>query len=236
VTELERYFREKVGLYFHNSALLQQALTHRSYVNEHPVPPEVPKTELDNERLEFLGDAVLDIIVAEWLFRQLPLTREGKLTRLRSALVSTEALAELSMQLGFGQWLRLGRGEEEHGGRERQRTLAGTFEAVCGALYLEQGVDTVRAFALPLLKPHLDQILAEASDKDAKSRLQEWAHVTLNQTPTYHILEVVGPEHARTFTVEVRLEDRVVGTGNGSSKHRAEHTAAREALKALAAG
>ncbi len=234
VTDLETFFHERAGLIFRNPALLLRALTHSSYINEHDPPPGVLPAETDNERLEFLGDAVLDFVVGQWLYSHLPDAREGKLTRLRSALVRTETLAGLADKLSVGEWLLLGKGEAEHGGRVRIRNLCGAFEALCGALYLDQGIEAVRSFALPQLKEQLDRILVEESDKDAKSRLQEWTHVTLNQTPSYHLLEILGPEHDRAFRVEVRLEDRVLGVGSGSSKRRAEQDAAREAIKTLA--
>ncbi|MHB8628187.1 MAG: ribonuclease III [Aggregatilineales bacterium] len=217
-------------LAFRDLKLWQRAITHRSYVNEHGAPPgEDPH----NERLEFLGDAVLDFVVGEWLYSRLPDAAEGKLTRLRSSLVRTDSLAAIATQAGVGALLRLGKGEADSGGRERPTNLCGAFEAICGALYLDQGVDAVREFALPRLTPRLEQILQEETDKDAKSRLQEWAQTTLGQTPKYRISEEIGPEHAREFTVEVLLGDLVSGIGHGLSKRRAEQAAARAALDLL---
>jgi ribonuclease-3 len=163
----------------------------------------------------------------------LPDAAEGKLTRLRSLLVRTDSLAAIATQAGVGPLLRLGKGEADSGGRERPTNLCGAFEAICGALYLDQGVDAVRGFALPRLAPRLEQILQEETDKDAKSRLQEWAQSTLGQTPKYLISEEIGPEHAREFTVEVLLGDRIGGVGHGLSKRRAEQAAARAALDLL---
>lgn len=220
----------QLGLAFRDVNLWRRALTHRSYVNEHGAPPgEDPH----NERLEFLGDAVLDFVVGEWLYTRLPDVAEGKLTRLRSLLVRTDSLAAIAAQAGIGPLLRLGKGESESGGRDRPTNLCAAFEAICGALYLDQGVDVVRAFAIPRLTPRLDQILLEEIDKDAKSRLQEWAQSTLGQTPKYRIAEEIGPVHAREFTVEVLLGDQVRGVGHGLSKRRAEQAAARAALAAL---
>jgi len=222
------YFHDRYGWTFHNPALLTIAVTHRSYTHEHIMP-----AESNNERLEFLGDAVLDFLVATWLYSQLPDFQEGKLSRLRSALVRTEALAALATALGLGDVLRLGVGEEGSGGRSRSRTLAGTFEAICGALYLDQGIEAVREFALPLFKPALARILAEQSDKDAKSRLQEWTFRTLNQPPHYTVLTLEGPEHQPHYTISVQVNGQTVGNGAGNSKQKAEQAAAREALHAL---
>jgi ribonuclease-3 len=214
-----------LGLNFRDSAILLRALTHRSYVNEHPNEPSE-----DNERLEFLGDAVLDFIVGDWLYRRFPDVAEGKLTRLRAGLVRTETLAQLSLEAGIGKLLRLGRGEEENGGRERNNNLCAAFEAVNGAIYLDQGMDAVREYALPRLEPRLDVILREESDKDAKSRLQEWSQSMLNLTPAYKVTDMSGPEHARSFTVEVTIGTTRYGIGYGSSKRTAEQEAARGAL------
>src|SRR5579859_4606516 len=194
----------QLGLTFRDEKLWQRALTHRSYVNEHGAPPgEDPH----NERLEFLGDAVLDFVVGEWLYTSLPDAAEGKLTRLRSLLVRTDSLAAIAMQIGIGGLLRLGKGEADSGGRERPTNLCAAFEAICGALYLDQGIEAVHAFSTPYLAPRLEQILQEETDKDAKSRLQEWAQSTLGQTPTYQVSEETGPDHAREFTIEVLVGD-----------------------------
>ncbi len=220
----------RLGLAFRDLNLWRRALTHRSYVNEHGA---LPGEDPHNERLEFLGDAVLDFVVGEWLYSRLPGFAEGKLTRLRSLLVRTDSLAAIAAQAGIGPLLRLGKGEAESGGRERPTNLCATFEAICGALYLDQGVESVRAFAIPRLTPRLEQILHEEIDKDAKSRLQEWAQSTLGQTPKYRLTEETGPVHAREFTVEVLLGDQVKGVGHGLSKRRAEQAAARAALDSL---
>lgn len=225
--ELDTY-QSQLGIRFKDSSLLERALTHRSYLNEHP-----DEAVEDNERLEFLGDAVLDFIVSDWLYRQFPDMPEGKLTRLRAGLVRTETLAEFSRQAGIGEMLRLGKGEEEHGGRKRLSNLCGTFEAVNGALYLDSGLEAVRTFVEPYLAPRLDSIIREDSDKDAKSRLQEWSQAMLDLTPVYHVLSIDGPEHARQFTIEVIIGDSIYGVGNGHSKRAAEQEAARASLESL---
>src|SRR5512144_2997587 len=160
---------QQLGLRSSNLRLLARALTHRSYVNEHA---DVP---LDNERLEFLGDAVLDFVVGAWLYNRFPEMAEGDLTRMRSALVRTEQLAAFARELGLGPAMRLGRGELQGGGRERPALLCATFEAVVGAIYLNNGIEAVRNFVFPLLEKTADEMVLQPDIYDAKSRLQEWA-------------------------------------------------------------
>ncbi|MEO8608506.1 MAG: ribonuclease III [Chloroflexota bacterium] len=221
----------QIRLNFNNSDLLQQALTHRSYINEHG-----DDSASDNERLEFLGDAVLDFLVGDMLYQRFPDMPEGDLTRLRAALVRTESLAELALNLGLGQALRMGKGEETSGGRERLTNLCASFESVVGALYLDQSLDAVRKFAIPLLDSLLEQILADSRDKDARSRLQEWSQATHNLTPAYRTLSATGPDHQKEFVVEVVIGERGVAHGTGRSKQAAAQDAAREALHLLEKG
>lgn len=216
----------QLGITFINLNLLQQALTHRSFVNEHP-----EARLIDNERLEFLGDAVIDFIAAEWLFERFPALDEGTLTRLRAGLVRNDTLARLSIELGLGNLMLFGKGEEEGGGRKRTSNLGSAFEAFMGALYLDQGMDAARAFVKPRFEPILDDIVREQSDKDAKSRLQEWAQAALNTTPLYQVTNIEGPEHLRVFTVEVLIKDEVWGRGRGRSKQIAAQEAASAALE-----
>lgn len=206
--------------------LLRQALTHRSYVNEHEATDLI-----DNERLEFLGDAIIDFVAGEMLYRRFPDETEGDLTRMRSAIVRTESLAELARLCHIGEALRMGKGEDATGGRERVNNLCGAFEAVIGALYLDAGLDAVKRFALPLLEHLLEQVLAEALDRDARSLLQEWSQAEFNLTPVYRIASAVGPDHAKLFTVEVLLGDNIAGSGSGRSKQSAAQAAARDALR-----
>jgi ribonuclease-3 len=216
---------------FANSALLTRALTHRSYLNEHPdLPGE------DNERLEFLGDAVLDFVAAEYLFRQYPEFAEGRLTSIRAALVRMETLSEYANRLDMGSLLRLGKGEAETGGRARQSLLADAFEAVVGALYLDQNMEAVKIFVEPLLAAEADRIVSEERDRDAKSILQEWCQAHRNATPHYRTISAVGPDHAKWFTVEVFLGNESIGSGEGTSKQLAAQAAAAEALKKLEVG
>lgn len=219
-TELHLNFRDK--------GLLQRALTHRSYINENP-----GHILEDNERLEFLGDAVLDFITGEYLYHRFPEMPEGRLTNLRSALVRTEKLAEFAQALNLGEYLFLGRGEIDTGGRHRPAILCDAFEALIGAMYLDSGVETVRDFIAPMVEPALQDILQSDADKDAKSRLQELAQRHYQITPTYQTVAEAGPDHAKEFTVEALVGDKAYGTGMGSSKQAAAQAAAQEALRAL---
>ncbi len=213
---------------FHDPSLLERALTHRSYLNERP--------ELaleDNERLEFLGDAVLDFVTGAWLYNRFPEMPEGRLTSLRAALVKTDTLAEFALRVGINENLRLGRGEAEGGGRGRISLLADAFEAVLGALYLDQGLAAVQHYLEQLLPAEAERILAEERDRDAKSVLQEWSQAERGITPRYRTIAEEGPDHAKSFTVEVRIGRQVVGRGEGLSKQAAAQVAASDALKRL---
>jgi ribonuclease-3 len=220
----------QIGVHFHDPSRLQLALTHRSYVNEHGTD------EGDNERLEFLGDAVLSFLVGEMLFQRFPEMSEGQLTRLRAGLVRTESLAGLARALDLGAYLRMGRGERSTGGAERINNLCAAFEALVGALYLDQGLEVVQSFVLPRLETLMPEALAEAFDKDARSRLQEWSQSALNQTPVYHTVSATGPDHNKEFVVQVTIGDRVVGRGAGRSKQSAAQAAADDALRAVERG
>ena len=222
-------FEARLGTQFRNPDLLIQALTHRSYVNEN-----LKTGEDHNERLEFLGDAVLDFIAGDWLFQQFPTMREGKLTRLRSSLVCTEMLAEFAVEVGVDQVIRLGHGEAESGGRARTTNLCAAFEAVVGAMYLDQGLEAARTFIKPLFEPALQEIMQKVSTKDPKSLLQEWSQAQPGRiTPTYHTVSAQGPDHAKWFNVEVRIGETAIGWGNGRSKRLAEQAAAQNALDSV---
>lgn len=221
-------FQKQIGLRFGDLALLQQSLTHRSYVNEHEDSDLV-----DNERLEFLGDAVLDFVSGDLLFRRFPEALEGELTRLRAALVRTESLASLARLCHVGEALRMGKGEENSGGRERLNNLCGAFEALIGALYIDQGLEVVKAFVTPLLLQRLEIVLAEQLDKDPRSVLQEQSQARYGKTPQYRFVESSGPEHEKAFTFEVMIGERVAGRGVGRSKQSAAHAAAYDALSRI---
>ncbi|MDZ4763826.1 MAG: ribonuclease III [Chloroflexota bacterium] len=220
-----------VDLTFNDPTLLKQALTHRSYTAEHPEEP-LP----DNERLEFLGDAVLNFVSAQMLYRRFPEMTEGDLTRMRAALVKAESLAALAAELKLGGALRISKGEDRKGGRNRATMLCDAFEAVVGALYLDQGIEAAAAFVLPRLDRLLETVMADALDKDARSILQDWCQSTFNLTPEYRMVEMSGPEHAPLFTYEVLIADQVVGLGVGKSKQAAAQDAARVAWIAAREG
>jgi ribonuclease-3 len=220
-------FARRLGLPFLSLLLLRRALTHRSYLNEHPEALE------DNERLEFLGDAVLDFLVGAWLYNRFPEMREGELTRLRSALVRTEQLAEFASQLNFGAALRLGRGESQAGGRKRTALLCATFEAVVGALYIDSGFEAVQRFIGPMLDPASQQVIVSNRDQDAKSRLQELVQAKGYGPPQYRTMAASGPEHSKIFDVEVLIDGQVLARGKGSSKQSAAQQAAQAALDNL---
>ncbi|MBC7251306.1 MAG: ribonuclease III [Anaerolineae bacterium] len=221
-------FERVSGLTFKDHSLLQRALTHRSYINEHP-----EFALEDNERLEFLGDAVLDFFIGEYLYHRFPEMREGRLTSLRAALVREEALAQFARELNLGEYLLMGHGEAESGGRERPAVLCAAFEALIGALYLDQGMEAVGSFIRSLIDPEIERILTYNLDKDPKSLLQELSQGELQLTPSYRTVEVRGPDHARQFTVEAVIGGQVYGQGTGRSKRAAAQQAAREALRTL---
>ena len=220
-------FEQKLGSSFNDKSLLVRALTHSSFLNENP-----DWSFEDNERLEFLGDAVLDFIVGEYLYHRLPEGREGELTTLRAALVRTETLAGLALGVELGRYLRLGRGEEESGGRERPTILCSAFEAFVGALYLDQGIETVTNFVVKIIAPLTPTTVSQELNKDAKSRLQEWSQRRWHLTPSYRTVAESGPDHAKEFTIEVVIGSRAYGVGTGSSKQTAEQAAALAALSA----
>ncbi len=221
-------FQRLLGYEFGDTDLLLSALTHPSYVNEHP-----EDVVDDNQRLEFLGDAVLDFIAGEWVYHTYPNFREGQMTRLRAALVRTETLARIGMQVGVGEGLRLGHGEEESGGRWRDANLCDAFEAVMGALYLDGGLFAVQDFVEPLIEPVAAAILSAEADLDAKSRLQEWSQAELRITPSYRIISERGPDHSKIFEAEVLLGRQIVGQGQGRSKQAAEQAAAQAAWEEI---
>lgn len=223
-TESPEHFSNRLRLPFKDYFLLTRALTHRSYLNENKDAIE------DNERLEFLGDAVLDFIVAEWLYNHYPEKPEGDLTRLRAALVHTDQLAQFAKQINLGKALRLGRGEIQAGGRNRLTLLCDAFEALIGALFLQGGISAVNEFMVPLLLTVVDEIFQNHLDEDTKSRLQEWAQGNGLSSPKYVLVNEEGPDHAKIFTMEVKIGRKPYGIGRGTNKQSAEKSAAKEAL------
>ncbi len=215
----------QLGYRFADEGLLRRALTHSSFVNEAPEPrPE------SNERLEFLGDAVLELIVAERLYRDRPGLSEGDLTTLRAALVRLETLGRLALELGIGRWLRVGKGEAATGGRERASVAGRALEAILGAAYLDGGLEAARVVALRLMDAEIARLAETQRLKDDKSRLQELSQGELGVAPTYRTVAAVGPDHAKEFTVEVSVGDVIVGRGTGRTKQSAAQAAAHDAL------
>lgn len=204
---------------------LKQALIHRSFLNENK------KITVSNERLEFLGDAVLELCVSEFLYKKYPEKNEGELTRLRSKIVCTKTLSFLSKSLNLGNLLFLSRGEESSGGRENNTLLANTFEAVIGALYLDQGKKTVEEFLEKNLFSQLEAVLLKSSPDDFKSQFQELVQAKELATPVYKLIEAVGPDHQKNFKVCVMVADKIISYGLGSSKRQAEQAAAKLALE-----
>jgi len=217
----------RLNLKFHDLLLLNRALTHRSYLNEHNEAIE------DNERLEFLGDAVLDFIVGAWLYNRYPEMPEGDLTRMRSALVQTEQLAEFARSMQLGGALRLGRGEIQGGGRDRDALLCDAFEALIGALYLDSGIESVRDFIQATLESSSEEILQYRKNEDPKSTFQEWAQAQGYPTPQYVTKNSSGPDHSKVFDVEVQVNGKIYGCGTGHSKQTAAKAAALSALQQL---
>ncbi len=217
-------FAKRLSLPIRDARLISRALTHRSYINEHPEALE------DNERLEFLGDAVLDFIVGAWLYNHFPEMTEGEMTRLRAALVSTDRLGDFGVEIKIGQALRMGNGEEESGGRRRLAMLCNAFEALVGAIYLEAGVHAVETFLDPLLSKAVSQICDGKGDRDPKSLLQEWVQARGLAAPMYRIVSESGPDHSKYFQVEVVVGGQAVGRGEGRSKQAASKAAASEAM------
>lgn len=218
-----------LGLEFKNKDLLQQALYHRSYLNE--AADEVES----NERMEFLGDAVLGHVISDKLYRDYPTLTEGQLSQIRALLVRWDALAKAAQRISLGDYLVLGRGEELSGGRERPSNLAGALEALIGAAFLDGGVTRARKLVLQLLKPDLEEIAKKGITADSKSELQHIAQTRWRQIPIYKLVSSEGPDHAKLFTVEVSLGSEMMGRGQGRTKKQAELNAARQALETLAA-
>lgn len=221
----EEYGR-KIGITFKNKDLIVEALTHRSYLNEYP------KWHLPhNERLEYLGDAVLELIVTEALFQKFPKQPEGQLTVLRAALVNYQILARVAESVDLQDFILMSRGERKDIGRAREVILANAIEAVIGAIYLDQGFEKARAFVKEYILVHLDEVLKTRSYKDAKSELQEIVQERLKVTPTYAVLGESGPAHERRFTMGVYFGDQLIAEGGGLSKQDAEIEAAKNALQ-----
>ena len=221
----QEFAREKLGFEFENINLLVTALTHRSYVNEHR-----KSVSEHNERLEFLGDAVLELVVTDFLFRSYN-EAEGILTSWRASLVRTESIGEAGQLLGYEPLVRMSRGEKQGSERARLQILANAFEALIGAIYLERGYEDAAAFITKHISSKLENILEDGSWRDPKSHLQEGMQKIDSVTPRYIVLEEVGPDHDKVFTLGVYAGERLVSKGTGPSKQAAQQEAAKAALK-----
>ena len=220
--------QKNLGISFRDESLLEQAFVHPSYLNENR-----SFAQPNNERLEFLGDAILNFIATERLYEEFPELAEGKLTELRASLVCRDTLAELASSLKFGDWLLLGQGEEANGGRTKASNLANAMEALIGALYLDQGLVKARRFIVRQLKPGLARIKAGKTTPNYKALVQELIQGQKRPTPVYRLVETTGPDHSKEFTVEILVEGEALGRGTGMSKKAAESQAARAAWEKL---
>ncbi len=219
IADLEKIFKDK--------GLLEQAFIHRSYLNESEEFSE------SNERLEFLGDSVLQVLTSTYLYHKFPESAEGQLTNLRSAVVRTTTLAAVARQLNLGPVLKMSKGEEDSGGRQNDSLLANTFEAILGALYLDSGIPVANRFLEEILFPKIEEIVRENIIFDYKSLVQETAQKKYKKSPSYQILTASGPDHDRLFTVGLFLRKEKIGEGTGKNKQAAEQAAAKSALEKL---
>jgi ribonuclease III len=221
-------FQQALGIVFNQPALLVQALTHSSYANENAAT-----SPASNERLEFLGDAVLGLVVGEQLYRDFSELTEGDMTKLRAYLVRQETLSQVAKRIGLGDYLYLGKGEEGSGGREKHANLARALEAVIAAVYFDKGLDVVAKMISKLIMPELQAAISAGVVTDFKSRLQEYMQAQSQPPPMYHLIDMTGPDHDRTFTVEVRSGEQALAQGIGKNKKSTEAEAARLALEKL---
>jgi len=219
-------FEQSLGIVFNDKTLIQRAFTHRSFINENP------KSGLEhNERLEFLGDAVIELIVTDYLFRNFPTHNEGELTAYRSALVNAIIMGEVATELNMNDYLLLSKGEAKDTGRARQTILANTYESFVGSLYLDQGYEPCKKFIIDSLIPRLEEIIKMKSWKDAKSQVQEEAQERLGLTPAYKVVGESGPDHDKYFTIGIFFGEQKIAEGKGKSKQEAQQTAALAALE-----
>lgn len=218
----------RLKVVFSDKKLLAQAMTHRSFLNEN-----LFYRSSSNERLEFLGDAIIEFVISEFLFKKLPEIDEGSLTNIRSCLVRTSTLAKISQKYSLGEALRLSKGEEESGGRENVSILADAFEALVGAIYLEKGIGLTRKFIIDKLEPEYEEIMKTQQFKDYKSLLQEFVQARERITPAYKVIKEEGPDHDKVFTVAVLKGESELAKAEGKSKQEAEQNAAKNALEAL---
>jgi len=216
--------QKQIGYTFQNILLLNKSLTHKSYVNENSEPLK------DNERFEFLGDTVLDLIVSGYLVKEFPDFAEGILSKIRAAVVNESCLAELARQLDLGRYLLLGKGEAASGGREKNSLLANAYEALAGAIYFDSNLEMAMEIYLPVLSEEIAKYAETDRYRDYKSELQEYTQTHFNCIPNYRIVDEKGPAHAKEFEVVVHIQESIHGRGNGKSKKEAEQAAAKTAL------
>jgi len=219
-------FEKHIGVNFNDKGLLKQAFIHRSYINENP-----SQGLSHNERLEFLGDAVLELATTDFLYHKYPESTEGELTSFRAALVNTQSISRVAQELGANEFLFLSKGESKDTGKARQYILANTFESIVGAIYLDQGYEAAEKFILTYLMPFLEEVVANRLWQDAKSHFQEKAQERSGVTPSYQVLEEAGPDHEKQFTVGLFLKEELIAKGEGRSKQEAEQDAAAHALE-----
>jgi ribonuclease-3 len=220
--------QQRLGIIFKDESLLQQAFTHSSYINEKPDFPFA-----DNERLEFLGDALLTFIVADELYFRFPDLKEGELTEIRASLIRQETLAKIAAELDLGEHLLLGKGEEITGGRRKQSNIADALESLIGAIYIDQGLNTVRNFVLSKFSEKLEEIRLTGIGRNYKALLQELTQAKFKKLPAYRIADASGPDHDKRFVIEVTLDNRILGSGSGSTKRGAEMEAAHSAWEKM---
>lgn len=225
--ETLRDLEEDLGYLFENPALLDQALTHKSYANE--AGPGLA----DNERLEFLGDAVVDLVVSHLLHQVVPPLSEGEMSKVRAYLVKEDSLERIALTFDLGHYLLLGKGEEQTGGREKPSILADAFEALVAAVYLDGGLDMAFPFVEGIFRPVIAEASTGAMDRDYKTRLQEFCQARYGRAPGYRLVAESGPDHDKTFEVEISVGNRPLGRGRGRSKKEAEQRAAQDALEIL---
>lgn len=216
--------QSKISVRFKNKSLLIRALTHRSYSNE------INTTIRDNERLEYLGDSVLGLVVNEYLYKRFEKYHEGDLAKIKSAVVSEETLAKIALEIEVGKYLLLGKGEELSGGRDRSSILANTMEALIGAMYLDSGLKKTKNFILSLLKKHIDSVDKKPSLRDPKTSLQEKVQKKYKEKPVYELIDEKGPDHKKEFSVRLVIHGENIIIGKGTSKRKAEMNAAKKAL------
>jgi ribonuclease III len=227
--ERESRLQQRIGYHFMDRSHLRQALTHKSFSNEQPSG----HAAAHNERLEFLGDAVLDLVISHILFYSFPLLPEGEMTRLRAEVVSERSLADIGREIALGDCLQLGRGEELTGGREKDSLIADALEALLGAVYCDGGWAGVHQVAEALFARAIEDSVRRKNGLDYKTRLQEVLQARYGKPPEYVLMGMAGPDHRRVYTMEVRFDDETIGGGSGRTKKAAEQEAARQALERL---